>query len=195
MQQIIATGNDYLVAVKGNQPKLLLALESAFEQQPPLSVESQQERTRDRQTERCVSVLVLSIKLDPAWVGVERVWDIATGHCTKTLLGQIGWVRSVAFSPDGQFLAAGGIAPMVKVWDAKTGASTRTLLGHEDQVWAIAFRSDNILASAGADKVIRLWDVTTGECLQTLTGHTDWIYAIAPPSSAVPEQTDLQQTL
>jgi predicted transposase YbfD/YdcC len=73
LQQIINSGNDYLIAVKANQPKLLEYLHSQFEQQVPLSVNYQTEQTRDRQTQRRVSVLDTISGIDSQWVGVQRL--------------------------------------------------------------------------------------------------------------------------
>eukprot|EP00218_Dolichomastix_sp_CCMP3274_P011428 CAMPEP_0170145970 /NCGR_PEP_ID=MMETSP0033_2-20121228/27358_1 /TAXON_ID=195969 /ORGANISM="Dolichomastix tenuilepis, Strain CCMP3274" /LENGTH=44 /DNA_ID= /DNA_START= /DNA_END= /DNA_ORIENTATION= len=38
-----------------------------------------------------------------------------------SLTGHTDWVISVAFSPDGAFLATGSIDKTARVWDAKTG--------------------------------------------------------------------------
>lgn len=35
-----------------------------------------------------------------------RLWDLATGALRGTLEGRSGWVKAVAFSPDGQLLAS-----------------------------------------------------------------------------------------
>lgn len=73
VQQIIESGNDYLIAVKANQGKLFKLLQAHFEQAQALSVESQSERTRERQTQRRVTVSPAPVDIDPAWVGVQRV--------------------------------------------------------------------------------------------------------------------------
>ncbi|MBW4515593.1 MAG: ISAs1 family transposase [Timaviella obliquedivisa GSE-PSE-MK23-08B] len=72
-QQIIASGNDYLITVKGNQQTLFNQLQTQFEQLPPLSVDHQSERTRDRVTHRRVSVLDQIPALDPQWMGIQRI--------------------------------------------------------------------------------------------------------------------------
>lgn len=71
--QIIRSGNDYLITVKGNQPKVFEQLQTQFEQAPAQNVDSQTEQTRDRQTQRTVSVLDHVAGLDPQWVGVQRL--------------------------------------------------------------------------------------------------------------------------
>jgi len=68
------------------------------------------------------------------------------------------WVHSVAWSPDGKRLAAGGWDRLVRIWDVPTGRPGRTLRGHAEKVLAVAWSPDgNALASAGGDYTIRLW--------------------------------------
>src|SRR5207244_2606036 len=71
-------------------------------------------------------------------------------------------VYSVAFSPDGEHLAAACSDHTVKVWHLKTGEVV-TLRGHEKYVYSLAFSPTDgcRLASASADKTVRLWDLTT----------------------------------
>lgn len=76
MQHIISDGNDYLIALKANQGKLFKALQVHFEQAQPLSVECHVEHSRDRHIERRVKVLNPPPKIDPAWVGIQRVVQV-----------------------------------------------------------------------------------------------------------------------
>lgn len=73
VKQIIASGNDFVIAVKGNQPKLYEHLQTEFEQHAPQSIDDRIEHTRNRITHRTVSVLNPGANLDPAWVGVQRL--------------------------------------------------------------------------------------------------------------------------
>lgn len=36
-----------------------------------------------------------------------KVWEVATGYCTKTLTGHREWVRIATVSPDGKLIASG----------------------------------------------------------------------------------------
>jgi WD40 repeat protein len=48
---------------------------------------------------------------------VEGSWSAEL----QTLEGHSDWVRSVAFSPDGQLLASGSDDKTIKLWDPTTG--------------------------------------------------------------------------
>ena len=50
-----------------------------------------------------------------------KVWDLANGDCTATLLGHDVGVYSVAFSPAGKQLAIGSKDNSAKVWDLANG--------------------------------------------------------------------------
>ncbi|SIO58316.1 WD40 repeat [Singulisphaera sp. GP187] len=73
-------------------------------------------------------------------------------------------VNSVAFSPDGRFLAAADGDGAIKVWDSRTGQLIRTIgKAHSGYASSIAYHPDGLhLASVGADDRVKIWDLTTG---------------------------------
>jgi predicted transposase YbfD/YdcC len=73
VQQIIDSGNDYLIAVKGNQPKLYQELNTQFEQALEMDTDIQTDTSHGRQVQRSVSVLTPTVGIDPIWVGVQRI--------------------------------------------------------------------------------------------------------------------------
>jgi WD40 repeat protein/serine/threonine protein kinase len=115
--------------------------------------------------------------------GEIKIWDRTTGREVRTLAGlsphHVGVVASVAFSPDGKFLASGAWDRRVKVWDLATGQVLHTLTGHEEYVSSVAYSSDGRLASGSGDHTVRLWDPSTGRQLLALHGHKGGIYGVA----------------
>ncbi|CAN5737621.1 hypothetical protein BH24ACT22_BH24ACT22_05410 [soil metagenome] len=96
-----------------------------------------------------------------------------------TLTGHSDAVNSVAFSPDGQFLASGSSDYAVRGWNVDTGQSAGTLVGNLGRVSSVAFDPDgSLLASGGFDKTIRVWKLPNGEPFQTLN-HPDWVFSVA----------------
>lgn len=89
-----------------------------------------------------------------------RVWDASTGTCLTELTGD-GLVFSVAFNPDGRWLALGGQDGTVLLVDWAGSAKPVLLPGHQSHVAAVAFSGDGRwLASAGVgDNTLTIWEV------------------------------------
>jgi WD40 repeat protein/tRNA A-37 threonylcarbamoyl transferase component Bud32 len=89
-------------------------------------------------------------------------------------------VSSVAFSPDGKWLAAGSTDCTLRLWDTATAREIRTFKGHASTVWSVAFSPDGKqLASASHDETVRLWDSATGQEILTLKGHRGRVSSVA----------------
>ena len=124
--------------------------------------------------------------------GTLRFWDVATGKHKATLKHASGlavllpWyyipVNSVAYSPDGNTVAAIGWDSKLRLWDTRTTKLKTTLIGHTDPVDAIVIYSPDgktiATARAWKDDAVQLWDAVTGEIKATLTGYTQ-IKAVA----------------
>src|SRR5207253_3547832 len=61
------------------------------------------------------------------------------GREMLTLPALPGGVRSMAFSPEGRYLATGGGDGAIKVWDVITGLETVSYRGHAQAVSSLAF--------------------------------------------------------
>ncbi len=69
-------------------------------------------------------------------------------------------LRQIAFSPDGNLLAAAGRST-IRVWDLKTGKEVHQFDGHRGAITSLAFSPDGKrLASASDDSTALVWDVS-----------------------------------
>jgi WD40 repeat protein len=101
----------------------------------------------------------------------------------KTFPVPEGEVRSVAFSPNGETLAAGLRYGTVRVWDVATGKVLKTFKEHVSDVWAVAFSPDGkLLASGDGDwdrpGEVHLHDTTSWARRHTLP-HTGEVLCVA----------------
>jgi WD40 repeat protein/serine/threonine protein kinase len=98
-----------------------------------------------------------------------KMWDAASGRELASRAGR-GHLFSLAFSPDGRWLALGREDGRVSVVDGAGGQPARELSGHEGAVTALAFSPDGQrLASAGAgDRSAKVWSCSTWGPLMAL---------------------------
>src|SRR5438309_9771634 len=85
-------------------------------------------------------------------------------------------IQCLAYSHDGQVLAAGGGNDPVRLWNPKTGDLIRTL--SETSVYAMAFSpSGETLLFGGAPREVRLWNFRLNKGTGRLDAHKATIKA------------------
>src|SRR5262245_34779927 len=99
--------------------------------------------------------------------GVVQLLDVPTRAVRTTLRGHDGPVTGLAFSPDRQLPAAGGVEGWVTLWDLATGQESVPLGRHATYFRSLVFSADGrtLITGAGNDQrpsEIKVWDVATG---------------------------------
>jgi serine/threonine protein kinase/WD40 repeat protein len=86
-----------------------------------------------------------------------KLWSVATHQEIGRLPAGDTEIHTLAFSPRGRFLAAGGRDGIVHVWDVASATVVATVRAGQGTIWAVAFSPDGrTLASAG-DDLGKLW--------------------------------------
>lgn len=111
-----------------------------------------------------------------------RLWDVSqlndpnSGSRDCPSIAEIGGhsniVRSVAFSPNGKYLASASRDCTIRIYKGDSGQFITQLAGHLDWINSIAFAPDSRhLVSSAWDYNLKVWDVRKGKETATLKGH------------------------
>jgi eukaryotic-like serine/threonine-protein kinase len=117
------------------------------------------------------------------------VCSAITGDIFSTYSGNTSEVLTLAWSPDGTWIASGCVDGSVWVWDATTRRTQATYYGHMSEVNTVAWSPDSRqIASGSSDGTVQLWDAATGKRLLTWKGHAGSVNTVAwqPGTSLLP---------
>jgi len=92
--------------------------------------------------------------------GNVNLWD-RHGSFLRTLEGESKHpVVRMAFSPNGQILAAGGKGGEIQLWHVESGTLTVSMREHHTRVTGLSFSPDGrLLVSGGQEGNLLLWSV------------------------------------
>ena len=91
-------------------------------------------------------------------------WGNSGQHCSGPAR-----IRSLAFSPDGEFLVTGSHRPDAEIWDVSTRRLVGHLEGHVDWVIHISYSPDGryIATARPGSSWVYLWDAQTWQLIRT----------------------------
>lgn len=108
------------------------------------------------------------------WLGRLRVWNLATGEEVFSHAAHPDApIAALAFSPDGQRLAAGSYDATISIRDTAAWELKQTLKGHKGLVLSLAYSPDSqSLASGERHGPIKVWSDGSEPVLE-FAGHPD----------------------
>jgi WD40 repeat protein len=100
------------------------------------------------------------------------LWGIESKTPLSILSNHTQSVKTLAFSPDGKFLATAGDDGLIQLWDLDNRKLARTISAHRWTISSLSFLADGVtLISASWDENVKFWNVKSGEEIDCLSTH------------------------
>jgi WD40 repeat protein len=135
--------------------------------------------------ERSVETVCLSPDGRTAFTGdfaspSVHVWDTTTGASLRKLEGHAGYIRALAVSRDGRYVASASADRTARLWNAQTGEPVGAVLAHQALVRDVTFSPDGVTVFTGSeDHTGRRWHLLTGVPIGPAFTHDDKVQIVA----------------
>jgi WD40 repeat protein len=107
-----------------------------------------------------------------------KIWRLSDGQNISIINDNLGANNAVAYSPDGQLLAAAKAQSVATVFNPSNGNAVQNL-GHDGTVNFVAFSPDGqTLATASDDQSARLWQTGSNFRIFTLNGPSGFVKSV-----------------
>jgi WD40 repeat protein len=118
---------------------------------------------------KCLIIVVLFVSISGcATLGLQ---ETSVSLQPKKTLRHLDAVSSLAFSPDGKFLASGNVISTVVLWELSNEKKLTEFKFKgffASQVWNVIFSPDGrYLAAANNGNEIKVWEISTGKLINT----------------------------
>ena len=167
-----------LLAIAGIGPGVLLwdmSVSSASEPAPKLML-PMRDATGVLFSPECASVAIVAER-----GSTIVLWDLAARR-VRMRFHHPSPLSSLAFSPDGRLLAAGGRDdPSLIVWDVESGSRRVQVSDGPGSAAALAFSPDGALLASARQCThdVCLWDLATRQPRRVLRGHARSVISVA----------------
>jgi WD40 repeat protein len=80
------------------------------------------------------------------------------------------FIKALAWSPDGNYLASGSSDTQVKVWEPLSGQTKLIYKEHSSDIASLSWSPDSsLVVSSAHDQTAKVWEVATGHTRYTYT--------------------------
>ena len=115
-----------------------------------------------------------------AELGTIRFWNVADLKETRAPIHHSTLVLGLAFRPDGEAIASGGMDFIVRLWNIKSGQEERKWIGHYGAITGLAFAKNGAaLVSGSVDATVKVWNAEQSSGPDVLKATTDWVQCLA----------------
>jgi WD40 repeat protein len=133
------------------------------------------------------SVGAIAISPDGMWVasgtmmgydeGIVQVWEAYSGKVKISSVVHASFVRTIDFSPNGEWVVSGGDDGTARVWDLDSGNEVAHI-SHDGAVWAANFSPNGEWVASGSwDDTARVWEAKSGSEIARMT-HEGFVTTI-----------------
>jgi WD40 repeat protein len=132
-----------------------------------------------------LAILLVALLVLAAGVGIYyqifyHSREVNAGLATpeRTFRAHTAEVWTVKFSPDGRFVASGGVDSSVTIWEPRTGKIIRVLKHPLGVTYLTISPNGKYIATGSYDAKVRIWDVKTGAVVKELEGHKGTVWHV-----------------
>jgi len=109
--------------------------------------------------------------------GKMIIWNALTCLKMNAITLPSNWVMTCGYSPNGDFVASGGLDNNCSIWKVKSGQPpptkvTRELTGHDGFLSCCRFIDNQRIVTSSGDHTCILWDVETAQQTQVFRQHS-----------------------
>jgi len=120
--------------------------------------------------------------ISASWDGSCRLFDLATGDCTRQFHGAKKDLLSVAFSSDNRQILTAGRDKAVRLYNTIGECKLTIDDAHSDWITAVRYSPATevpLFVTASYDKTVQVWSATDFKLRSRLAGHSAYVSTIA----------------
>lgn len=127
---------------------------------------------------------MLGTLVSGAYDGEIRLWNIPSRTCLRNVVAHDGWVRGIAFTPDGERFISVGDDKSIKIWTSQRSemdedeeeCPVNTILSKSVITGISHHRRDAMFATCG--EVCQLWEETRNEPINSFQWGVDTLHEV-----------------